>query len=99
MKSINFYCDIILTSGNVEYLDPPVPPFYVTKNRMGKHSVVLQDELGYTYNNRYQKTNNPTVHTWRCSQRNARKCRTTCIVENDLIIMRRNPHNHMIKWN
>merc|ERR1712141_116072 len=29
--------------GNVEYLDPPVPPFYVTKNRMGKHSVVLQD--------------------------------------------------------
>ena len=48
MKSINFYCDIILTSGNVEYLDPPVPPFYVTKNRMGKHSVVLQDELGYT---------------------------------------------------
>ena len=73
-----------------------MPPYYITKNRMGKSSVVLQDELGYTYNNRYQKTNNPTVHTWRCSQRNARKCRTTCIVENDLIIMRRNPHNHMI---
>ena len=62
---------------------------------MGKNSIVLQDDLGYKYYSRYQKTNNPTVYIWRCSQRNTRKCRATCIVENELIIMRKNPHNHM----
>ena len=81
--------------GHVEHLDPPVPTAYIGKNHCGKITMILQDDFGYTYSSKYTDKSNSRV-TWRCSQKNTRKCKASCVVEFEKIIMKRNLHTHSV---
>ena len=81
--------------GHVQYLDPPVIPTFFEKPHREKTAIVLRDELGYTYNKSKPGLENQfnLKSTWRCSMK-SKKCKATCVLENNQIIERRNVHNH-----
>ena len=71
-----------------------VKPLYQQRSWRGKTIIILQDELGYTYSNPNISTSNGVEKkVWRCSQRN-KHCNCSVVVVNEIIIERRNEHNH-----
>ena len=78
-------------TGQDEFLQYPVTPIYLEKSCNGKPAIVLQDQ-NYTYSNRFATYGGQRI-VWRCSQK-YKRCKASCVVENEKIIIRRNFHNH-----
>ena len=72
-----------------------VKPLYQQRNWRGTTIITLQDELGYTYSNPNISASNGVAirKVWRCSQRN-KHCNSSVVVIDEMIVERRNAHNH-----
>lgn len=76
-------------------MDPPVEAEFKVVNQKGKDSIIIVDELGYTYSISKSSINSLTPHTrtWRCSKK-SKKCTATITTENTWITSRKRFHNH-----
>ena len=78
-------------------LDRPVPAEFKAVNQKGVNTLIIVDELGFTYSSSKTKgggyRRDSTLRTWRCSKKN-KQCIATVTTENSWIVSRRNIHNH-----
>ena len=77
-------------------LECPIRAEFKIVKQKGAESVVIIDDLGYSY--AYQTTYKSgkyknTGKLWRCSKKK-KGCKANVITENELIIEKKNRHNH-----
>jgi hypothetical protein len=74
-------------------MDQPFPAEFKVVKQKGYNTIIMVDDLGFTYSFKTRNKRNPNIRNWRCSKKN-KQCIAKITSEDSIIVARKNTHNH-----